>query len=373
MLAAAFALLYFAAVKLGSLTLMAEGLAIVWLPNGFLLGFLLRFPARTPALLAAAFVAELAAGFPTFGMIEAVAFALINIGEVMMARALLYRWKFANDFSNITDLPKFLLAAPGVSALVAAACGAAVYSTFRGGQTTYQEFFRIWWFGDGLGLILATPLVLAIGRERAVAGVTRADLMICAAGLLSVVLLSFTEGGQLAGVHLGPIVLLPFVVYAATRFHLAVATGVVTVAAIIVVTMTALGRNPFGHQTVFEAVVHAQEFLGVLGIVSVGLVAGMNQLRRAREQVEMANATLELRVLERTQELENALAQVRSLSGLLPMCAWCRKLRDDEHYWHSLEDYISRETDAKLTHGICPQCAAELERTNAAPGERDPP
>ncbi len=372
MLAAVLGLLYFSAAKLGSLTLMAEGVAIIWLPNGILLGFLLRFPARTPALLAAAFAAELAADLPAFGVMEAVAFALINIGEVMMARALLYRWKFRDDFPGIADLFKFLLVAPGFSALVAAACGAAVYTVFRGGQTSYLEFLRVWWFGDGLGLILATPLVLAIGREPAVAGVTRADLLVCAAGLLSVVLLGFTDEGQFAGVYVGPIVLMPFVVYAATKFRMAVATGVVTIAAVIVVTLTALGRNPFGHRTVSGAVVHAQEFLSVMGIVSVGLVAGMNQLRRARDQVERANAALEMRVLERTQELEHALAQVRALSGLLPICAWCKKLRDDDNYWLSLEDYISQETDATLTHGICPQCAAKMSPADAAPGDHDP-
>lgn len=64
--------LYFAAAKLGALTLMVEGTAIVWLPNGILLGFLLRFPKRTAQFLVAAFAAELAADLPAFGLIEAV-------------------------------------------------------------------------------------------------------------------------------------------------------------------------------------------------------------------------------------------------------------------------------------------------------------
>jgi integral membrane sensor domain MASE1 len=357
--------LYFAAAKLGALTLMVEGTAIVWLPNGILLGFLLRFPKRTAQFLVAAFAAELAADLPAFGLIEAVSFAVINLGEVLLARALLARWQFRSDFPEVADLFRFLLIAPGGAALMAAVCGGAVYTLFRGGQTGYLEFVRVWWFGDAVGLILATPLVLAFRQSGAQAHIARADLLVGGAAILSVLLLAVTSDGQLAGVHFGPIVLLPFVAYAATRFDMAIASGVVTAGAVVVVAMTATGRNPFGHRTVPEAVVHAQEFLSVMGVTSIGLVAVMEQLRRARRHVEIANATLETRVVERTRELEHALKEVRTLSGFLPICAWCRKLRDDKHYWHSLEDYISRNTDAKLTHGICPDCVARLSPAEA--------
>lgn len=371
MLAALVGVLYFGAAKLGSLTLMAEGTAIVWLPNGILLGFLIRFPERTAAFIVAAFAAELAADLPAFALHEAVAFGVINVGEVVLARALLARWQFKPDFQELADLLRFLVIAPGGSALAAALCGGAVYALLRGEQTTYLEFVRVWWFGDAVGLILATPLVLAAGRSRGGAGITRADLLVGVAALISVVLLAITHDGQIAGVHFGPIVLLPFVAYAATRFDIAVASGVVITAAVVVVVMTAKGRNPFGHRTVPESVVHAQEFLSVMGVTAIGLVAGMEQLRNARRKIEIANSSLEARVFERTRELETALAEVRTLSGFLPICAWCRKLRGDNDYWQSLEEYISQNTDARLTHGICPECAARLSASGAEPGDGD--
>ncbi len=64
-------------------------------------------------------------------------------------------------------------------------------------------------------------------------------------------------------------------------------------------------------------------------------------------------------VAEITQ-LRNALAQVKTLQGLIPLCAWCRKIRDDEGYWTSLEQYLAKHTDASVTHGICGACAARL-------------
>ncbi len=56
------------------------------------------------------------------------------------------------------------------------------------------------------------------------------------------------------------------------------------------------------------------------------------------------------------QELQETLAKVNTLSGLLPICAWCKKLRDDEGYWKSVEEYISAQTGAEFTHGMCPEC-----------------
>ena len=55
-------------------------------------------------------------------------------------------------------------------------------------------------------------------------------------------------------------------------------------------------------------------------------------------------------------ELQATLAEVRQLQKILPICSYCRKIRDDESYWHSVEDYISRHTASKFSHGICPDC-----------------
>jgi len=60
------------------------------------------------------------------------------------------------------------------------------------------------------------------------------------------------------------------------------------------------------------------------------------------------------------KELEQALDEVKTLSGMLPICANCKKIRDDQGYWNRIEGYISERTDAKFTHGICPDCKKEL-------------
>jgi DNA-binding response OmpR family regulator len=68
------------------------------------------------------------------------------------------------------------------------------------------------------------------------------------------------------------------------------------------------------------------------------------------------------------QELQAALAKVKTLSGMIPICAWCRKIRDDKGYWDQVEAYIESHSNATFTHGICPECAAKLKEKENGPG-----
>lgn len=59
-------------------------------------------------------------------------------------------------------------------------------------------------------------------------------------------------------------------------------------------------------------------------------------------------------------ELQKALAKVKQLSGFIPICASCKKIRDDKGYWNQVEAYIEQHSDAEFSHGICPECAKKL-------------
>ena len=60
------------------------------------------------------------------------------------------------------------------------------------------------------------------------------------------------------------------------------------------------------------------------------------------------------------RQLQDALANIKTLRGLLPICAACKNIRDDQGYWDQLESYISRHSEAQFTHGICPDCVKKL-------------
>jgi hypothetical protein len=60
------------------------------------------------------------------------------------------------------------------------------------------------------------------------------------------------------------------------------------------------------------------------------------------------------------EALQEALANIKTLRGLLPICASCKKIRDDSGYWSQIEAYVQAHSDAVFSHGICPDCARRL-------------
>ncbi len=112
----------------------------------------------------------------------------------------------------------------------------------------------------------------------------------------------------------------------------------------------------------------------------------LEELVEARSiELSQVNSELEKDIVRRTAvehererlitDLRDALAKIKILSGLLPMCAWCKKVRNDQGYWQKVETYIQEHTEASFTHGICPDCLKkvdpetyriEVERSSAA-------
>ena len=96
------------------------------------------------------------------------------------------------------------------------------------------------------------------------------------------------------------------------------------------------------HVEVWSAVVHGEENHPV-AVVNVS----RDVTERKKYEIDRENLIL---------ELQNALIEVKTLSGLLPICSNCKKIRDDKGYWIQVETYISKHSDATFTHGLCPEC-----------------
>ena len=81
---------------------------------------------------------------------------------------------------------------------------------------------------------------------------------------------------------------------------------------------------------------------------------------RARINAGIRVLTLQERLAQRVEELQQALANVKQLRGLLPICSYCKRIRSDEDYWQQVETYITDRTDAAFSHGVCPNCFEKM-------------
>ena len=99
----------------------------------------------------------------------------------------------------------------------------------------------------------------------------------------------------------------------------------------------------------------------------VAIQADITKRKLMEEELQQMNTLLEQRVAGRTAELERsnhelreALESIKTLSGLLPICGSCKKVRDDRGYWNQIETYIANRTDASFSHGLCPECSIKF-------------
>jgi GAF domain-containing protein len=116
---------------------------------------------------------------------------------------------------------------------------------------------------------------------------------------------------------------------------------------------------------------HVRFYAGIPLINPEGLALGTlcvvdhlpRQLSSAQQEALQALSRQVLALLELRRvsaRLADALENVKTLKGLLPICAWCKRIRDDRGYWDQVETYFHKSTGADFTHGICPQCREKV-------------
>ena len=80
----------------------------------------------------------------------------------------------------------------------------------------------------------------------------------------------------------------------------------------------------------------------------------------ARISVGLRVSELQRNLADRITDLETALARVKQLQGLLPICSYCKKVRDDQNYWQQVDSYISKHSEVAFSHSICPTCYEQV-------------
>lgn len=190
-----------------------------------------------------------------------------------------------------------------------------------------------------LALLLPRPAAI-LGRMQAIGfGVATA------AGVGVVAMTLFASGAGAATYYAGVLAVIVFAgFFVRLRFPPAAASVLVMVAAY------ALSLPVNGAVTLQIAANNLAFVAAVAGMV----LGGAWTLDRSGRTAFAGHVRLE----EQAASLADALANVRELSGLIPVCAWCHKVRDDDGYWRRLEQYLGAHSRARVSHGMCPECFA---------------
>jgi HAMP domain-containing protein len=146
-------------------------------------------------------------------------------------------------------------------------------------------------------------------------------------------------------------------------FYISMTILLVGILLIVTVSVMAISRiiNPLAELTLITRRIAKRDLDREVPYLSrrdeIGSVArAVDVLKGNTRQMIADNDALQ----ETNAALEKALAEVRTLSGLLPICANCKKIRDDQGYWRQLETYIGEHSDAQFSHAICPDCVRKL-------------
>jgi integral membrane sensor domain MASE1 len=210
--------------------------------------------------------------------------------------------------------------------------------------TDYRSIWGTWWLGDAMGVIIVGSLILLWSTTRkwewdfwrVVEGASFMFVLILVAQAVF--------GGWVSyGVKNYPLEIfnVAVIVWAAVRFdEREIATGIF-ILSLIAIWGTLHGYGPFAWGSPGDALLSLQVFMGITA--TMGLVASAVVSRQRRM----------------SEELQESLDHLKTLRGLLPICAWCKKIRNDLGYWEEVESYITNHSDATFTHGICPTCVAK--------------
>lgn len=95
-------------------------------------------------------------------------------------------------------------------------------------------------------------------------------------------------------------------------------------------------------------------------VVSFFVLKRENKIKDALNQKNQELVASKTNLEENLKRLEEATRNIKILSGLIPICASCKKIRDDDGYWHQIEQYINEHSDAVFSHGLCPACAKKM-------------
>ena len=283
---------YFMAGKLGIATaLPPAGIVVIWPPNAIILATLLSVPRHQwPYVFLTTMAAEFAADFGSYPPLAAMGYGLVNFSEALLAVYLLSCFRTTGALRFMTFLAVGALAS-GVAALV----GAGIYK-LTDSSIAYLHYWRVFWFGDALGLLVIGTILLSWRCPYAIPR-SPVEAAALATGLACVAGWALLTQSAAPRVYL----IFPLLVWAALRFGVRGACLAVALTTVVAVGAAVHGYGPFVAMSSIDTVISLQ---GLIAVVTVSTFL----LAFATQELEETNKSLDQLVATRTEELKKALA-----------------------------------------------------------------
>ena len=341
----------------------AMPLPAAWPPAGLLAGALLLTAKRrwVPLIACAAGAMVLSGAIHGEPVVHAAGLAIVVSCEAAGAAWLMLR---------LAGWPFTLSRVSHTSALILAALVIPIFGGFLAALITRSSSiliaWRSWTLAEAIGILGAAPLILSVIAERhrlRVLAQSRKALEFALVFPLTLVVAGTIFSNTLDPIISVPAYVLPFLLWPAFRFGPGGTAATILAVILLGLWNAAQGRGPLAINDAATAdLVLRSQGASVVAAISLLLLASVVAERR---RVAQENAILVV-------ELQQALAEVKTLRGFIPICAWCHKVRDDAGFWQQIEKYLDARTDATFSHSICPSCADqahdELAEHDEAPG-----
>jgi diguanylate cyclase (GGDEF)-like protein len=315
--------LSFGYVILGILSIkfitMTSGIAIAWLPNSLLLAFFLTKDIKEWKYYIPFFVAaEIIADYPAFSIIQALQFSFINLFETTLAAYLIRKISKTKqtNFLNVQYVMVFFFIGFSVMPALSAILGASVYYTQIGTDATFFEFWRVWYFGDAIGVLLLTPLMVILKENYR--SLKNYDLnfpniiITLLTLLLALQLFSFYDRDLTLPTT--PFIFILILLWVVYKQGILPALLLSFFIVMITIYYTVQGLGPFAIFEVKETTIYLQEFIALLFIITLFFGVLHKEISDSKNKLKELNQNLEKKVEEKTQSLLNANEKLTQLA-----------------------------------------------------------
>lgn len=367
------ALLYFASAWLGhSLAFTGTTALSVWPPSGMAFALLVLMGRSVwPGITIGALAANLLAFWNTQGLSQhaligiSVCVALGQTGEALAGRVLLTRWiKDSYPFNRTRDTFRFLFASVFMCVIGSGIASLSLWTAGIINSVSFGDYFIHAWIGNVVGILLFTPLILAVAKLSRITIHTSKLIEggICVASLVGLTLLVRFGYFNNTLINSLPYLLIPFLLWLAFRFDLVAGMSVALTASLTAIYFTVQQVGPFVQPQPLESMLFVQVFIGVISMSTIVLSATVAERSQVQEQLKKFNANLETMVQQRTQALNEEIGTRKSAEQKLMQSNYELSKRNTE-----LDNFVY-----SVSHDLRAPIASVLGLINLARKDNDP-